>query len=145
MGTKSTLDIVESAIVANLAAESGLAAYQIKAAAQADKIDQPDNIIVACESAGPPPGLAQVMGNYLCRISVGIFTQIDSGSLAAHRSACQDAQGRLEDQAGIKGSFVSLGDATCYYSEISSIDEGRGDRAFMTTLNFEMLIVLAAV
>jgi hypothetical protein len=145
MATKSILDIIESAIVANLAAEADLAAYQIRAAAQADKIDQPDNIIVACESAGPPPGLAQGLGNYLCRVSVGVFTQIDSGSLSAHRTACQNVQGRLEDQAGIKASFAAIGDAAAYYTDLGSIDEGRGDRAFMTTLNFEILVVLASV
>jgi hypothetical protein len=145
MGTKSILDIIETAIAANLAAEADLAAYQIRAAAQADKIDQPDNIIVACESAGAPPGLAQGMGNYLCRVSVGIFTQIDSGSLSAHRTACQNAQGRLEDQAGVKASFAAIGDASCYYCDMTNFDEGRGDRAFMTTLNFEILVVLAAV
>jgi hypothetical protein len=145
MGTKSILDIIETALVANLQGEADLAGYQIRAAAQADKIDQPDNLIVACESAGLPPGLAQGMGNYLCRVSVGIFTQIDSGSLAAHRTASQNVQGRLEDQAGIKASFAAIGDASCYYCDMSSIDEGRGDRAFMTTLNFELLVVLAAV
>jgi hypothetical protein len=145
MGTKSILDVIETAIAANLAAEADLAAYQIRAAAQADKIDQPDNIIVACESAGAPPGLAQGMGNYLCRVSVGIFTQIDSGSLSAHRTACQNAQGRLEDQAGVKASFAAIGDASCYYCDMTNFDEGRGDRAFMTTLNFEILVVLAAV
>jgi hypothetical protein len=145
MGTKSILDIIETALVANLQGEADLAAYQIRAAAQADKIDQPDNIIVACESAGAPPGLAQGMGNYLCRVSVGIFTQIDSGSLSGHRAACQNVQGRLEDQPGVKASFNTIGDAAVYYIDVQSIDEGRGDRAFMTTLNFELLVVLAAV
>jgi hypothetical protein len=145
MGTKSILDIIEAALVANLQGEADLAGYQIRAAAQADKIDQPDNIIVACESAGAPPGLAQGLGNYLCRVSVGIFTQIDSGSLAAHRTACQNAQGRMEDQAGVKASFAAIGDAAVYYVDVSNIDEGRGDRAFMTTLNLELLVVLAAV
>jgi hypothetical protein len=145
MGTKSILDIIETALVANLQGEADLAAYQIRAAAQADKIDQPDNIIVACESAAAPPGLAQGMGNYLCRVSVGIFTQIDSGSLSAHRTACQNAQGRLEDQAGVKASFAAIGDASCYYCDMTNFDEGRGDRAFMTTINLEVLVVLAAV
>jgi hypothetical protein len=145
MGTKSILDIIESALVAHLQGETDLAAYQIRAAAQADKIDQPDNLIVACESAGAPPGLAQGMGNYLCRVSVGIFTQIDSGSLSAHRAACQNAQGRLEDEPGVKAAFAAIGDASCYYCDMTSFDEGRGDRAFMTTLNFELLVVLAAV
>ena len=145
MGTKSILDIIETALVANLQGETDLAGYQIRAAAQADKIDQPDNIIVACESAGAPPGLAQGLGNYLCRVSVGIFTQIDSGSLSAHRTACQNVQGRLENQPGVKASFDAIGDAAVYYIDVSSIDEGRGDRAYMTTLNFETLVVLAAV
>jgi hypothetical protein len=145
MPTKSTLDIIESALVANLQAETDLAGYEIRPAAQADKINQPDNIIVACESAGPPPGLAQGLGNYLCRVSVGIFTQIDSGSLSAHRAACQNVQGRLENQAGVKASFAAIGDAAIYYIDISSIDEGRGDRAYMTTVNVETLVVLSAV
>lgn len=144
MATKSVLNIVEDALVVALATEADLSAYNKLKGQSVTDIAYP-SIIVACENASYPPGLAQGLGNYLCKVSVGIFTQIDTSTLTAHRTAVQNTMGVLDTVATVKAAFVSLGDGTAYDTTLTSMDEGRGDRAFVTTLNYDVLMVLPSV
>lgn len=144
MATKSVLNIVEDALVVALATEADLSAYNKLKGQSVTEIAYP-SIIVACENASYPPGLAQGLGNYLCKVSVGIFTQIDTSTLTAHRTAVQNTMGVLDTVATVKAAFVSLGDGTAYDTTLTSMDEGRGDRAFVTTLNYDVLMVLPSV
>jgi hypothetical protein len=144
MATKSVLNIVEDALVVALATEADLSAYNKLKGQSVTDIAYP-SIIVACENASYPPGLAQGLGNYLCKVSVGIFTQIDTSTLTAHRTAVQNTMGVLDTVATVKAAFVSLNDGTAYDTTLTSMDEGRGDRAFVTTLNYDVLMVLPSV
>lgn len=144
MATKSVLNIVEDALVVALATEADLSAYNKLKGQSVTDIAYP-SIIVACENASYPPGLAQGLGNYLCKVSVGIFTQIDTSTLTTHRTAVQNTMGVLDTVATVKAAFVSLGDGTAYDTTLTSMDEGRGDRAFVTTLNYDVLMVLPSV
>ena len=141
MATKSVLNIVEDALVIALATDADLSAYNKLKGQSVTDIAYP-SIIVACENASYPPGLAQGLGNYLCKVSVGIFTQIDTSTLTTHRTAVQNTMGVLDTVATVKAAFVSLGDGTAYDTTLTSMDEGRGDRAFVTTLNYDVLMVL---
>ena len=144
MGTKSPLNIVENALVAVLGTEMDLASYSVHNGQSKDMLDDPKQIIVACENASFPSDLPQGLGNYVCRVSVGVFTQIDDCTLADHREAVQNVIGVLDDQSLVKTSFAGIGDATAYNCLLSGgMDEGRGDRSFMTSMTFEVKIVLA--
>jgi len=144
MASKSPLNITEDALTAALVAEASLAAYHITKGQTSEELTLP-SIVVSCESASYPQGLAQGLGNYVCRVSIGIFTQIDDQTLTDHRTAAQDVMGTLNDLVTIKASFATLGDGYCYDCTQTDLTEGRGDRCFMTTLGFDVLMVLPAV
>jgi len=141
MPSKSPLNIIEDALVAALTAEAGLSAFTKFKGEAATELTLP-SIIVSCENAQQAPDIAQGLGNYLCRVSVGVFSSLDDETLTTHRNATQDVMGVLDDVPVIKAAFTAIGDASCYDTTLNSIDEGRGDRAYMTTLNYDVLIVL---
>jgi hypothetical protein len=144
MATKSPLNIVEDALHSALVAESSLAAYTIRKGQTSEELGLP-SIVISCESASFPPGLAQGLGNYLCRVNVGIFTQVDDLTITDHRTACQDVMGKLDDVTAIKATFTALADAHCYDCTMTDLSEGRGERCFMTTLAYDVLMVLPSV
>lgn len=144
MTIKSPLSIVEDALAARLSAETSLAAYHISNGESAEELQLP-SIIVSCESAAYPTGFAQGLGNYNCQVSIGVFTQIDDTPRATHRAAVQDVLGSLSDLPGVKAVFTAQADASCYDVTLTSMNEGRGERCFDTTLTFEVLIVLSPV
>jgi hypothetical protein len=142
MPSKSPLNITEDALAAVLDAEAALAGYTIFKGQAATELELP-SIIVSCESAAYPGEISQGLGNYVCKVNIGIFNSIDDDTIATHREASQDVMGLMNDLATIKASFVTIGDATCYDVTQTSLDEGRGERAFMTTLAFDVLICLS--
>jgi hypothetical protein len=141
MASKSPLNIIEDALTAALSAEPGLAGFTVFKGEAATELTLP-SIIVSCESAQKHPDIAQGLGNYLCKVNVGVFNSLDDDTLTTHRNATQDVMGVLDNVTTIKAAFTTIGDASCYDTTLNSIDEGRGDRAFMTTLDYEVLIVL---
>jgi hypothetical protein len=75
-------------------------------------------------------------------VTIGIFNSIDDDTLETHREGSQNVMGLMNDLATIKASFTSLGDATCYDVTQTSLSPERTDRAFMTSLGFDVLICL---
>jgi hypothetical protein len=142
MPSKSPLNITEDAIAAVLDAEASLAGYSVFKGQAATELELP-SIIVSCESAAYPGDLPQGLGNYVCKVSIGIFNSIDDDTLNIHREGSQNVMGVMNSLATIKTSFTTIGDATCYDVTQTSLDEGRGERAFLTTLAFDVLICLS--
>lgn len=141
MPSKSPLNIVEDALAALLDADSTLNAFTIYKGEGADKLELP-SIIVACESASAPDGLAQVNGNYNCRVSVAVLNNVDDNTITTHRTATQDVMGALDNTTAVKASFATIGDASCYDCTFSSVDAQKGERCYISTLSYEILIVL---
>ena len=141
MPSKSPLNIIEDALAAALSAEPGLSGFTVFKGEAATDLTLP-SIIVSCENAQLHPEIAQGLGNYLCKVSVGVFNSLDDDTLTTHRNATQDVMGVLDNVTTIKAAFTAIGDASCYDTSLTSITEGRGDRAFMTSLDYEVLIVL---
>jgi hypothetical protein len=137
----SPLNITEDALVSALGTEADLATYNISKGAANTELQLP-SIIVSCENASYPSAIPEGYGNYLCKVSVGIFNNVDDDTLDKHREAAQNVLGVLTDLAVIKTAYSNLGDALCYDTTITSVDEGRGDRAWITTINVEVLIVV---
>jgi hypothetical protein len=144
MASKSPLNIVEDALTAVLSANTSLSAYTVFKGCDSAKLTLP-SIIVSCESASFPPELPQGLGNYVCRVKVGVFTQIDDQTQTNHRDAVQEAMGTLDDVAQVKASFNSIGDASCYDNTMTGLNEETAERAFMTSLTYDCLIVLPPV
>ena len=144
MASKSPINITEKALTEALKAVGTLSAYSITNGQSDGEMTLP-SIVVSCESASFPPGLAQGLGNYLCRVSVGVYTNADDQTIANHQDAVQDVTGQLDDLPIIKASFTSLGDGTCYDCTMTDLNQGRGERCFMTSLGYDVLMVLPPV
>ena len=145
MGTKSPLNIVEDALAYALGQAPELSGYTIHKGQAIDTLEMP-SVIVSCESLSFPSQIPQGFGNYVCQVSVGVFTQIDGVSpLADHRACAQIVMSVLDNVTSVRAGFAQAGDATCYDSLMSGIETGRGDRAFMTTLSYSVTICLASV
>lgn len=142
MPSKSPLNIVEDAIKAALQAESGLSAYTIHRGEETGEMTLPA-IIVSCDSATPAPDIAQGLGNYLCRVTIGVVNNIDDDTETTHRNATQDVMGVVDDVTKIKAAFTAIGDASCYDTTLTGIDYKPGERAFTTSLAYDVLMVLA--
>jgi hypothetical protein len=142
MPSKSPLNIVEDAIKAALQAESGLSAYTIYRGEETGELTLPA-IIVACESAQPAPDIAQGLGNYLCRVSIGVVNNIDDDTETTHRNGTQDVMGVVDDVPKIRAAFNAIGDGSCYDTTLTSINYKPGERAFSTSLDYDVLMVLA--
>lgn len=144
MGTKSIREIVESALVAHLAAQTELAGTNIEKGIEVDVQALP-TVIVSCEGVGNMAELPEGLGNYLCNVQVGVFTSADATSaLSGHRDRCAAVLGALQDVAGIKAVFASQGDATCYDISYQSHDDNRGDRALGMMAVYSVAAVLPA-
>lgn len=143
MGTKSPLNIVEDAVGYALTQAPELSGYTIHKGQAIDTLEVP-SIIVACESISL--AIPQGLGNYVTVVSVGIFTSIDGATpLPTHRAAAQIVMSVLDNVTSIRAGFAVAADATCYDSLMTGMETGRGDRAFMTTLNYNVSICLSSV
>jgi hypothetical protein len=101
-------------------------------------------VVASVEAVGQIPDIPQGLGNYSCTLQVMVLSPADeTSSLADHRQRSEKVASAFADLAGVKAVFVSQGDATCYDVTLQSIDDGRGDRTFGTTFNYELLAVLA--
>ena len=141
MASKSPLNIVEDALAAALDAEVSLDAYQVFKGQSTSELHLP-SIIISCDGAVYPPDLPQGLGNYLCRVSIGIFNSIDDDTVTTHREGSQNVMGVMNSLATIKASFNALGHATCYHVPQTSLDPDQGERVMMTKLGFDVLICL---
>ena len=144
MASKSPINITETALTAALQSVTSLASYTITNGQSDGELVMP-SIVVSCESASFPPGFAQGMGNYLCRVSVGVFTNVDDNTQDDHQTAVQDVTGMLDDLASIRASFTATQGGYCYDCTMTDLTPGRGDRCFMTSLAYDVLMVLPAV
>lgn len=144
MGTKSVREIVEAALRAHVAAQTELTGVNIYKGLEIT-LDQLPTIVVSCDSALPPNDLPEGLGNYLCSVSVALFTSADaSTALASHRDRAAAMLGAMQDLVGIKAVFASQGDATCYDVIYRTQDDGRGERTLGTTATYDVLVVLPA-
>jgi len=142
MASKSPLNIVETAISNVLKAEPALAAYHIYRGEETGELLLP-SIVVSCESAQPAPDIAQGLGNYLCRVTIGVVNNIDDDTETTHRNATQEVTGLMDTLATIKAAFVATGDATCYDTTFTSLNYQPGERALTTSIDYDVLMVLA--
>jgi len=78
----------------------------------------------------------------MCKVSVGIFNNVDDDTQDKHREAAQNVLGVLNNLVAVKAAYEDGGDAFCYDTTITGVDEGRGDRAWITTINVDVLIVV---
>ena len=144
MGTKSIREIVESALVAHLAAQTELAGVNIEKGIETDVMNLP-TVVVSCEAVANPADLPEGLGNYACTVQVGVFTSADATSAKSnHRDRCAAVLGALQDVTTIKGVFTSQGDATCYDITYQSHDDSRGDRALGMMATYTVAAVLPA-
>jgi hypothetical protein len=137
----SPLNITEDALVAALATEADLSTFNINKGASNAELKLP-SIIVSCESASYPSAIPAGYGNYMCKVSVGIFNNVDDDTQDKHREAAQNVLGVLNNLVAVKAAYEDGGDAFCYDTTITGVDEGRGDRAWITTINVDVLIVV---
>lgn len=143
MSSKSPINITEEAITTALQSVTDLAGYTITNGQSDGELILP-SIVVSCESASYPAGLAQGLGNYLCRVSIGVFTNVDDATQANHQTAVQNVTGQIDDLATLKGFFTAIDAAGCYDATLTDLSAGRGDRCFMTTMAYDVLMVLPA-
>lgn len=142
MPSKSPLNIVEEAVSAALKAEATLSGLTIYRGEETSELTLPA-IIVSCETAQPSPDIAQGLGNYLCKVSVGVVHNIDDNTESDHRNITQEVMGIVDNVTKIKAAFTAIGDATCYDTTLQSLNYKPGDRAFTSNLDYEILMVLA--
>jgi len=144
MGTKSIREIVESALVAHLAAKTELSGVNIERGIETDVMNLP-TVVVSCEAVSNPPDLPEGLGNYACTVQVGVFTSADaSNAKSNHRDRCAAVLGALQEVSNIKTVFTTQGDATCYDVTYQSHDDSRGDRALGMMATFTVAAVLPA-
>jgi hypothetical protein len=145
MGTKSPLNITEDACAYALSQATELSGIPIYKGQSASTMELP-SIIVSCESLNFPNDIPRGSGNYVAQVKVGVFTSIDGATaLANHRNVCQIVMSVMDNVTSVKAGFTYGGDATAYDSLMTSIDTGQGDRAFMTSINYNVTLVLSAV
>lgn len=144
MGTKSIREIVETAIVSHLSAQTELSGVNIEKGIEVDKMQLP-TIVVSCEAVANPPELPEGLGNYLCTVNIGTFTSTDEASaLSVHRARSAAVLGALQDVTSIKTAFSTAGDATCYDVTFQTVDQSNGDRALGSMAVYQVLAVLPA-
>lgn len=145
MGTKSPINITEDACAYALSQANELAGIAIYKGQSSGTMVLP-SIIVTCDTLNFPNDIPRGSGNYVAQVKVGVFTSIDGATaLADHRNLCQIVMSVLDNVTTVRGGFTNGGDATAYDSLMTSIDTGQGDRAFMTSLNYNVTLVLSAV
>lgn len=144
MGTKSVREIVETAVRAHLVAQTELTGVNVYKGIEV-ATDSLPALVVNCNSVGNPPDLPEGLGNYLCTVTLELYTSADETSaLTVHRDRSAGMLGAMQDLVGLKAVFTSQGDATCYDVSPETIDDGRGDRALGTMATFTVLVVLPA-
>lgn len=144
MGTKSVREIVETAIRAHLVAQTELTGVNVYKGIEV-ATDALPALVVNCNSVGNPPDLPEGLGNYLCTVTLELYTSADETSaLTVHRDRSAGMLGAMQDLAAIKAVFTSQGDATCYDVSPETVDDGKGDRALGTMATFSVLVVLPA-
>lgn len=142
MPSKSPLNIVEDAVSAALKAETTLAGLTIYRGEETSELTLPA-IIISCETAQPAPDIAQGLGNYLCKVSIGVVHNIDDNTESDHRNITQEVMGIVDNVTKIKAAFTAIGDGSCYDTTNTAINYKPGDRAFTTSLEYDVLMVLA--
>ena len=144
MGTKSIREIVETALVAQLTAQTELSGVNIEKGIEVDKLQLP-SVIVSCENVSPAPDLPEGLGNYACTVNIATFTSADEATaLTVHRARSAAVLGAMQDVTAIKTLFTSQADATCYDVIYQSVDQSNGDRALGSMAVFTVLAVLPA-
>ena len=144
MGTKSVREIVETAIRAHLVAQTELTGVNVYKGIEV-ATDALPTLVVNCGQVANPPDLPEGLGNYLCTVTLELYTSADETSaLTVHRDRSAGMLGAMQDLTAIKAVFTSQGDATCYDVSPETIDDGRGDRALGTMATFSVLVVLPA-
>jgi hypothetical protein len=133
MGTKSIREIVESALVAHLAAQTELAGVNIERGIETDVMNLP-TVVVSCEAVSNPPDLPEGLGN----------SADATNAKSNHRDRCAAVLGALQEVSNIKTVFTTQGDATCYDVTYQSHDDSRGDRALGMMATFTVAAVLPA-
>jgi hypothetical protein len=142
MGTKSPAEIMESAIVAHLVAQTELAGVSIDKGVEIEKLTLP-SIIVTASGIGTVNELPEGLGNFSATITVQMFGSSDaSNALSLHRDRSAAVLGAMQDVTAIKAVFTSQADATCYDVIFESTEEGQADRALMASFTYKALIVL---
>lgn len=144
MGTKSIREIVETALVTHLSAQTELAGTNVEKGNDIDVMALP-TVVVSCEAVANMGDLPEGLGNYSCTVQVGVFTSADvSTALASHRDRCAAVLGAMQDVTAIKTAFTTGADATCYDVLYQSHDDSKGDRAFGMMATYLVYAVLPA-
>lgn len=144
MGTKSIREIIESALLVHLSAQTELSGVNIYKGIEV-ATDSLPSLVINCNSVGNPPDLPEGLGNYLCTVVLELYTSADASSaLTDHRSRSAAMLGAMQDVTAIKTAFSTIGDATCYDVTPDTVDDGKGDRALGTMASFSVLVVLPA-
>jgi hypothetical protein len=144
MGTKSIREIVETAVRAHLVAQTELTGVNVYKGIEV-ATDALPLVVVDCGSVANPPDLPEGLGNYLCTVTLQVYSSADEASaLSVHRDRSAAVLGAMQDLTSLKASFVSGGDATLYDCSPDTVEDGRGDRALGTQATFTLLVVLPA-
>jgi hypothetical protein len=144
MSEKSPYHVVENALQAVLAAESGLAGVPIyKGDAYEEK--QLPRVTVVCDSASTPGDLPDGLGNFNCSVRIIADSSTDDGSdpLGDHRKRIAAIQGIMAQVQTIKAAFATQGDAYCYDATFKTSSPSYSDRDWTGTLTYDVLIALA--
>jgi hypothetical protein len=144
MGTKSIREIVETAVRAHLVAQTELTGVNVYKGIEV-ATDTLPLVVVDCGSVANPPDLPEGLGNYLCTVTLQVYSSADEASaLSVHRDRSAAVLGAMQDLDGLKAAFVAGGDATLYDVSPDTVEDGRGDRALGTQATFSLLVVLPA-
>lgn len=144
MGTKSIREIVETALVAHLSAQTELAGTSVEKGNEVDNMTLP-TVVVSCEAVANIADLPEGLGNYTCTVQIGVFTSADvTSAVSNHRDRCAAVLGGMQDVTAIKSVFTSGGDATCYDVLYQSHDDSKGDRALGMMATYLVHAVLPA-
>lgn len=142
MGLKSIREIVETAVVAHLN-NQGLTGVQVVPGISA-VINTLPIVVASVESVGDIPEIAQGLGNFRCTLTVMIATETDeANSGAAHRERTEKVMSAMQDATTLAGVFTTQADASMYSVDFRTMDDGRGDRTFGTSIGYELKVVLA--
>lgn len=144
MASKSVREIVESAILAHLTAQTELSGVNVYRGIEVSTENLP-SLVVNCSSVSSPNEIPGGMGNYVCNVTLELYTSADATSAKTdHRDRSAAMLGAMQDVTALKAVFVTQGDATCYDAIPDTVDDGKGDRALGTMATYSVLIVLPA-
>lgn len=142
MGYKSIREIVETAVVAHLNNQV-LTGVQVVPGVSAALNTLPI-VVASVESIADIPEIAQGLGNFRCNLTVMVVTETDeTDSASLHRERSEKVMSAMQDATGLAAIFTSQGDASMYSVDFRSMEDGRGERTFGTSLTYELKAVLA--